>query len=72
MRRWVMLGVLVANIGAARFPIDQELFLESPILDPIKTHVDCLQLILFDCVFGEAFSCRVVDTDRGGRVARVV
>ena len=40
MRRRVILGVVVVNIGAPQFPIDQELFLEGPILDPIKTHVD--------------------------------
>ena len=36
VRRWVMLGVVVYNIGATRFAIYQELFLEGPILDPIK------------------------------------
>ena len=68
MRRWVMLGVAVAKIGATRFPIDQELFLEGPILDPIKTHFDCLRLLLFYSVVGEAFIGRVVDTDRGRRL----
>ena len=64
----MILGVVVAKIGAACFPIDQELFLEGPILDPIKTHVCRLRSILFDRVFGEDFRSRVVDTDRGGRL----
>ena len=63
VRHRVILGVVVAKIGAARFPIEQELFLEGPILDPIKTHVDCLQLLLFGHVIDEAFSGRVADTD---------
>ena len=42
MRRRVMFCVVVFKIGAAWFPIDQELFLEGPILDPIKTHDNLL------------------------------
>ena len=64
----MMLGVLVSKIGAARFPIDQELILEALILDPIKMHVGCLQSLLFDRVVGKDFRNRVIDTDRGERL----
>ena len=37
-----MLGVSIANISIAWFPIDKKLFLEGPILDPINTHVNGL------------------------------
>ena len=42
MGGWVMLGVVIAKIIIARLSIDDKLFLEGPILDPIKTHVDGL------------------------------
>ena len=52
----VMLGVVISKISIARFPIDKKLFLEGPILDPIKTHVYGLRPFLFDCVVGETGS----------------
>ena len=52
----VMLGGVIAKIIIARFPMDKKLFLEGPILDPIKTHVDGLQPFLFDGVVGKTIS----------------
>ena len=43
MGGWVMIGVVIANISIARLPIYRKLFLEGPILEPIKIHVDGLQ-----------------------------
>ena len=51
-----MRGVVIANIGIAWFPIDDKLFLEGPILDPIKTYLDGFQPFLFDGVVGETGS----------------
>ena len=38
-----MLSVAIAKISIAWFTIDKKLFLEGPILEPIKIHVDGLQ-----------------------------
>ena len=48
-----MLGAVSTKIIISRFPIDKKLFLEGPILDPIKTHVNGLQPFLFDIVVGK-------------------
>ena len=52
----VRLGVVIATISIARLPIYRKLFLEGPILDPIKTHVDGFRPFLFDGVVGETGS----------------
>ena len=57
MRDRVMLGVVIAKVSIARLPINKDFFLEGPILDPIKTHVDGFRPFLFDGV--------VVETGRG-------
>ena len=49
----VMLSVAIAKISIAWFTIDKKLFLEGPILDPIKTHVDGFRRFLFDGVVGK-------------------
>ena len=43
----VMLSVLIAKIIIARLTIDKKLFLDGPILDPIKMHVDGFRPFLF-------------------------
>ena len=48
MGGWVMIGVVIANISIARLPIDNTVFGEGLILDPIKTHVDGFRPFLFD------------------------
>ena len=52
----VMLGLVISNISIARFPMDKILFLEGPILEQIKTHVNGLQQFLFDGVVGKTGS----------------
>ena len=52
MRDRVMLGVVIAKISIARLPINKDFFLEGPILDPIKTHVDGFRPFLFDGAVG--------------------
>ena len=52
----VMLGVIIAKISIARLPIDKNYFLEGPILDPIRTHVDGFQQFCFDDIVGETGS----------------
>jgi hypothetical protein len=60
----VMLGVIIGKVVPHRPPVDQELSLACPVLDPIKTHVDCFRLFLFDGVIGETFGSGVVDLHR--------
>ena len=36
----VMLGLLITKISISWLPIDKKLFLEGPIMDPIKMHVN--------------------------------
>ena len=48
----MMLGVVISKTSIARFPIDKKYFLEGPILDPIKKHVNGLWPFLFDGVVG--------------------
>ena len=52
----VMLGVVISKTSIARFPIDKKYFLEGPILDPIRTHVDGFQQFCFDDIVGETGS----------------
>ena len=51
----MVLGVVITKIIIARFPIDTN-FLEGPILDPIKTHIDGLRPFLLDGIVGETGS----------------
>ena len=62
----VVLGVIVTEVSAAGFPINQKLFLEGAISDPIKTHVNGFGAFLFDGVVGKALSSGVVNLDGGG------
>ena len=56
-----MFSVIIGKVVRPWPPIDQELSVAGPVLDPIKTHVDCLGSFLFDRVIGETFGSRVVD-----------
>ncbi len=64
----VMLGVIIGKVVRPRPPVDQELSLACPVLDPIKTHVDCFGSFLFDGVIGETFGSGVVDLHRRWRL----
>ena len=64
----MMLGVVVAKVGDARLPVDEELALACVIAYPIKAHFDRFWSFLLDGVVGEAVSSGVVDLDWSGRV----
>ena len=62
----MMLGVLVAKVGDARMPVDEELALACAIAYPIKEHVNRFRSFLIDGVVGKAVGGRVVDLDWSG------
>ena len=64
----VVLGVVISKIGHPRLPVDKELPLVGPVLDPIKLHVDGLGSFLFDGVVCKTLSSGVVDLHGGGRL----
>ena len=64
----MLLSVIITKILGARPPVDKELALTGPILDPIKTHVDCLGAFLFDGVICKALGSRVVYLHWSGRL----
>ena len=47
MSRGVVLGVIVAEVLAARSPVDVKLSLFGSVLDPIESHVDGASLIQY-------------------------
>ena len=64
----VMFSVIIGKVVRPRPPIDQELPLAGPVLDPIKAHVDCLGSFLVDRVICEIFGIVVVDLHRRWRL----
>ncbi len=61
MSRRVVFGVIVGDIGGSGAPIDQELALSGPVLDPVEAHVDRLRSFLLDGAVGETDSSGVVN-----------
>ncbi len=57
----VMLGVIIGKIVCSGPPVDQELPLAGPVLDPVESHVDGLGSFLFDGVVGESLGSGVID-----------
>ena len=55
MEGQVILSVVIAKISIARLPIEK-IFLEGPILDPIKTHFDGFLPFFFNGVVGKTGS----------------
>ena len=66
--RRIVFSVVVAKVCASGLPVDEELLLLGPILDPVKSHVDFLQVFLLDGVVGKTLSCGVIRTDGGDRL----
>ena len=64
----VVLGVIVGKIGRPRPPVDEELSLASPVLDPIKAHVHGFGSFLLDGIVGKTFGGGVVDLHGGWRL----
>ena len=55
-----MFGKVVRFIEAASFSIDMELALAYAIANPVKSHVDSFEALLFDSVIGNAGGSTVV------------
>ena len=61
-----MLGVVISLHGASGAPVDTELVLLDPVLDPEVAHVHCLGAALFYPLVGNASGHQVVRFHRGG------
>ena len=64
----MILGVVVAKVGDARLPVDEELALPCVIAYPIKAHVIRFRYFLLDGVVGKAVGGGVFDLDWSGRL----
>jgi hypothetical protein len=65
-KRGMMLGKIVGMICGLRFPMDNEMELLEPIMDPVETHVYCFGQ-LHDSVIGYAIAIfLLVDMVVGG------
>ena len=59
----VVLGEIVTDVSADRFPMNEKLGLPGAVLDPIEAHFDGFEsFLLYDAVC-EIFRGRVVDAD---------
>ena len=58
--------VVIPDILASRLPVDDELALFCSVLDPIKSHINCFGVFLFDCAIGKTYCSGVVDLHWGG------
>ena len=56
----MIIGVVITKIGLSGLPVDKELALMGPVLDPIKLHVDGIGYFLFYGVIFETLSIGVV------------
>ena len=65
---WMVFSVVVAQVQASGLPVDEELFLLGPILDPVKAHVNCPLAFLLYSVDGKTLGCGVIHTYGGGRL----
>ena len=50
MSRPVIFCVIVGQIGYAWFPVDEELTVDGAVADPVETHVDGFEALMFDGV----------------------
>ena len=50
MSRPVIFCVIVGQIGYAWFPVDEELTVAGAVADPVETHVDGFEALMFDGV----------------------
>ena len=62
----MMLGVVVAKVLAPGSPVDLELALGGPILEPIESHVDGLGAFLLYCAVGKSDGSGVVNLHWSG------
>jgi hypothetical protein len=62
----VVLGVVITVVVSPRAPVDKELALAGPVLDPIESHVDGFGAFLFDGVIGKSLGSRVINLHGGG------
>ena len=64
----MMIGLIVAKVGDAGLPVDEELTLACSVTYPIKANVNRFRSFLFDGVVGEAIGGGVVHLDWRGRL----
>ena len=62
----VVLCKVVGEVGFAWGPIDIELVLFDTVAQPVKSHVDCFGLVLFDSAISDTVSGAVVSSDWSG------
>ena len=56
---------IVSIVTIFRTPVDEELVLANPVLDPVEAHVDGFSGLVLDTVVGEANRSGVVNLDGG-------
>jgi hypothetical protein len=66
MGGWVVLGEVIGLVGSSRFPVDVELILANPILNPIETHVNGFGVFHLYSIVGDACSGAIVGLDGSG------
>jgi hypothetical protein len=66
MGGWVVLGEVIGLVGSSRFPVDVELILANPILNPIETHVNGFRVFHLYSIIGDACSGAIVGLDGSG------
>ena len=60
--------LVVAKVGATRFPLDKEMALSFMIFDTVEAHVDRLWSLLLDGIVGELFFRLTFDEESIGRL----
>ena len=61
----MMLGVVIALVETARFPVYIVLFLILAVANPKETHVECLGALLLESVMRESNRSSVIRLDWG-------
>ena len=56
----VVFCVVVGQVGCSRPPVDIELALLDPVLQPVESHVDGLGAFLFNGVCQDTMACGIV------------
>ena len=61
----MMLGVVIALVETARFPVYIVLFLILAVADPKETHVECLGAFLLESIMRESDRSSIIRLDGG-------
>ena len=65
MGYWMMLGVVIALVETARFPVYIVLFLILAVADPKETHVKGLGAFLLESIMRESDRSSIIRLDGG-------